>query len=101
MNLRQKHQKPPIKVNESEPPKTPKKTLQIEVEESDECLKTLKKVQDNESMNKIQGKSKGNWRMLDLTYVRGTLSSWLYLSHRGFFQLVLTRPQIHVGGDDC
>jgi hypothetical protein len=37
---------------------------------------------------------------LDSIYVRGTLSSWLYLSHRVFLQLVLTRPRIYVGDMD-
>lgn len=45
------------------------------------------------------GNSRGSKGTLDSIHVRGTLSSWLYLSHRVFLQLVLTRPRIYVEGE--
>jgi hypothetical protein len=91
-----------IKKIKKKPSKRPAKGYIKTNERANRHDQQNQKIKSNDhktSKTKQWRKFKGKQRKLDSIYVRGTLSSWLYLSHRVFLQLVLTRPRIYVGGD--
>jgi hypothetical protein len=82
-----------------------KKTIKKPSKTNDQVNRHDQKIEkSNQTTTKHQkqnngGNSRKNKGKLDSIYSRGTLSSWMYLSHRVFLQVVLMRPRIYVRGE--